>query len=137
SDIALRPETPDWVVVEASSFQLADIDRFAPRIGVLTNLSPDHLDRYPSVEAYYADKARLFTNGTPTSIWVLNADDAAVMTMPGEAKGTRRIFRVHTPLEEREEGGWIDAAGDLRLRVASMETRLVHQSELRMLGEHN
>jgi UDP-N-acetylmuramoylalanine--D-glutamate ligase len=46
------------VVVEASSFQLADIDTFAPRIGVLTNLSPDHLDRYPSVEAYYADKAR-------------------------------------------------------------------------------
>jgi UDP-N-acetylmuramoylalanine--D-glutamate ligase len=73
SEVALRPKQPDWVVVEASSFQLADVDTFAPRIGVLTNLSPDHLDRYTSVDAYYADKARLFRNATRTSIWVLNA----------------------------------------------------------------
>jgi UDP-N-acetylmuramoylalanine--D-glutamate ligase len=46
SEIASRSEPPDWVVVEASSFQLAAIDTFAPRVGVVTNLSPDHLDRY-------------------------------------------------------------------------------------------
>jgi UDP-N-acetylmuramoylalanine--D-glutamate ligase len=137
SDVALRDEQPDWVVVEASSFQLADIDTFAPVIGVLTNLSPDHLDRYPSVEAYYADKARLFRNATSSSIWVLNAEDAAVTTMPGEADGRRRVFRVHTRLGNDEEGGWIDEGGDLRIRIADTETRLLHQSELRMLGEHN
>ena len=49
SEVALREPSPDWVVVEASSFQLADIETFAPRIGVVTNLSPDHLDRYDSV----------------------------------------------------------------------------------------
>lgn len=137
SDIALRPQQPEWVVVEASSFQLADIDTFAPRIGVLTNLSPDHLDRYPSVEAYYADKARMFSNATPTSIWVLNAEDAAATELPGEADGIRRVFRVNTRLHVQEEGGWIDAAGDLRIRLDSTETRLVHQTELRVLGEHN
>jgi UDP-N-acetylmuramoylalanine--D-glutamate ligase len=137
SDIALRPKQPEWVVVEASSFQLADIDTFAPRIGVLTNLSPDHLDRYPSVDAYYADKARMFSNATPTSIWVLNAEDAAATELPGEADGIRRVFRVNTRLHAQEEGGWIDAAGDLRIRLDSTETRLVHQTELRVLGEHN
>ncbi|HEX6134503.1 MAG TPA: UDP-N-acetylmuramoyl-L-alanine--D-glutamate ligase [Longimicrobiales bacterium] len=137
SDVALRTEQPDWVVVEASSFQLADIDTFAPRIGVVTNLSPDHLDRYPSVAAYYADKARLFRNATRTSIWVLNAEDAAAVELPGEADGCRRVFRVNTSLAAGEEGGWVDAAGDLRIRIASTETRLVHQTELRVLGEHN
>ena len=137
SDIALRDEQPDWVVVEASSFQLADIDTFAPRIGVVTNLSPDHLDRYPTVEAYYADKARLVRNAAHTSIWVLNAEDAAVIAMPGEADGRRRVFRVHTQLSAQEEGGWIDAFGDLRIRVGGTETRLIHHTELRVLGEHN
>lgn len=137
SDVALRPKQPDWVVVEASSFQLADIDTFAPRIGVVTNLSPDHLDRYPSVEAYYADKARLFRNATRTSIWVLNAEDAAVIRMPGEADGRRRVFRVHTQLDAQEEGGWIDDAGHLRIRIRGTETRLIHQTELRVLGVHN
>lgn len=137
SDIALRTTAPDWVVVEASSFQLADIDTFAPRIGVLTNLSPDHLDRYPTVDAYYADKARMFENATPSSVWVLNAEDAAAMDMPGEADGRRRIFRIHTTLESNEEGGWVDDAGDLRLRVGGTETRLLNRSELLVLGEHN
>lgn len=137
SDIALRDQQPDWVVVEASSFQLADIDAFAPQVGVLTNLSPDHLDRYPSVEAYYADKARLFRNATPTSTWVLNAEDAAAMKMPGEAVGRRRVFRVNTPLEAGEEGGWVDGSGDLCIRIAGTQTRLVHHTELRVLGGHN
>lgn len=137
SEVALRPRQPDWVVVEASSFQLADIDTFAPRVGVVTNLSPDHLDRYESVAAYYADKARLFANATRTSIWVLNAEDAAVLEMPGEADGVRRVFRVNTCLTPQEEGGWVDPAGDLRLRIAHTETRLLHQSELRVLGAHN
>jgi UDP-N-acetylmuramoylalanine--D-glutamate ligase len=137
SDVALRERQPDWVVVEASSFQLADVDTFAPAIGVLTNLAPDHLDRYPSVEAYYADKARLFRNASDTSIWVLNAEDAAAMKMPGEANGRRRVFRVNTPLDAHEEGGWLDEAGDLRIRVAGTETRLVNQAELRLLGSHN
>ena len=137
SDVALRPQQPDWVVVEASSFQLADVDTFAPRIGVLTNLAPDHLDRYPSVDAYYADKARLFRNATRTSVWVLNAEDAAAMQLPGEADGRRRVFRVNTSLGVDEEGGWIDGSGNLCIRIARTDTKLLHQTELRVLGAHN
>jgi UDP-N-acetylmuramoylalanine--D-glutamate ligase len=137
SDVALRSQQPDWVVVEASSFQLADIDTFAPHVGVLTNLSPDHLDRYASVEAYYADKAQLFRNASPTSIWVLNAEDAAAVNMPGEADGRRRVFRVNTELAAQEEGGWLDEGGYLHIRAAGTAARLVHHTELRVLGAHN
>jgi len=55
--------TPDTVhVVEASSFQLEAIETFRPWIAVMLNLSPDHLDRHPTVEAYAAAKARIFDN---------------------------------------------------------------------------
>ena len=62
SELALRDRGPAWYVVEMSSFQLAGIDRLRPDLGVVTNLAPDHLDRYASVEDYYADKANLFRN---------------------------------------------------------------------------
>ena len=137
SEVALAEPVPDWVVVEASSFQLADIDTFAPRIGVVTNLAPDHLDRYPSVEAYYADKARLFRNARADSIWVLNAEDEAVLALPGEADGARLFFRVNTSLAAGEEGGDVTPSGHLRVRLHGRETQLVHVSELRLFGRHN
>src|SRR2546422_4048450 len=52
------------LAVEVSSFQLHDSPHFAPDVGVVTNLAPDHLDRYPSVAAYYDDKRLLFHNAT-------------------------------------------------------------------------
>ena len=72
SELALRERSPAWYVVEMSSFQLGAIDRFKPDIGVMTNLAPDHLDWYPSVESYYADKGNLFRNADDDSRWVLN-----------------------------------------------------------------
>jgi UDP-N-acetylmuramoylalanine--D-glutamate ligase len=67
---------PDhWVVAELSSFQLETIVMFRPHVAVLLNLAPDHLDRYPAVEPYYAAKARIFMNQTAEDFAVLNADD--------------------------------------------------------------
>jgi UDP-N-acetylmuramoylalanine--D-glutamate ligase len=137
SEIALRPEPPDWAVVEASSFQLAGTVTFAPRIGVVTNLSPDHLDRYPSVEAYYADKACLFRNASPSDVWVLNGEDEAVRALPGNAAGQQRWFRVSGPLADGESGGYLAADGVLTLSDAGREEGLVHVDELRVFGRHN
>jgi UDP-N-acetylmuramoylalanine--D-glutamate ligase len=137
SEIAVRPEQPDWVVVEASSFQLADIERFTPRIGVVTNLSPDHLDRYESVDDYYADKARLFENSNPYSVWVLNGDDPATVQLPGSAQGRRFYFRTSGELKKSEVGGFVSEAGALVLRLGSMDTELVQGGELQLLGRHN
>jgi UDP-N-acetylmuramoylalanine--D-glutamate ligase len=62
-------------VVELSSFQLELIERFRPDIGVLLNLTPDHLDRHKTLDAYVAAKARMFENQTELDAAVLNADD--------------------------------------------------------------
>lgn len=64
-------------VVELSSFQLELIGNFRPNIGVFLNLTPDHLDRHHTLEAYGAAKARLFENQTEEDASVLNADDPA------------------------------------------------------------
>jgi UDP-N-acetylmuramoylalanine--D-glutamate ligase len=64
-------------VAELSSFQLELIEKFRPNIGALLNLTPDHLDRHKTMEAYAAAKARIFANQTELDAAILNADDPA------------------------------------------------------------
>ena len=78
SEVAVRGDAAGMAGVELSSFQLHDMPTLAPTAGVLTNLAPDHLDRYPLLAEYYADKARLFRNASAGSIWISNADDPEV-----------------------------------------------------------
>jgi UDP-N-acetylmuramoylalanine--D-glutamate ligase len=137
SNVAVKTRQPAWVVVEASSFQLADIDRFTPNIGVVTNLAPDHLDRYPSVAAYYADKRKLFKNSSLNSIWVLNGDDPEVQSLPGDAIGRRLSFSVNSELGEGEHGAYVNRFGRLVLKVDLLHANLVHTSELQLMGRHN
>jgi UDP-N-acetylmuramoylalanine--D-glutamate ligase len=63
------------VVLELSSFQLEEIVHFRPEVAVLLNITPDHLDRYPSMAEYAAAKFNLFRNQQPEDCMVLNADD--------------------------------------------------------------
>ncbi len=81
--------TSGFTVVEASSFQLESISAFRPDIAVLLNLTPDHLDRHGSIEAYGRAKARMFENQTAEDAAVLNADDAAAAAIC--AVGTARV----------------------------------------------
>jgi UDP-N-acetylmuramoylalanine--D-glutamate ligase len=60
-----------WIVCELSSFQLEDVHRFRPRVGVLLNLEPDHLDRHGTYDAYRAAKLRLFENQTEADVAVV------------------------------------------------------------------
>jgi UDP-N-acetylmuramoylalanine--D-glutamate ligase len=115
--------------VEVSSFQLHDSPGLAPAVGVLTNLAPDHLDRYPDVDAYYADKRLLFQNATAESVWVLNGDDAAVLALADGARGARRLWRTAEPAD-----AWFDRpAGGLVLEGAA----LLPRDRLPLLGDHN
>ncbi len=71
---------PENVVLELSSFQLDGIESFSPHIAVLTNLSPDHLDRYGyKYENYIASKFRITMNQTQDDYFIYNADDVAVV----------------------------------------------------------
>jgi UDP-N-acetylmuramoylalanine--D-glutamate ligase len=60
-----------WIVCEVSSFQLEDVHEFRPRVAVLLNLEPDHLDRHGSLDAYRAAKLRLFENQGPDDVAVV------------------------------------------------------------------
>ncbi|MEJ2090535.1 MAG: UDP-N-acetylmuramoyl-L-alanine--D-glutamate ligase, partial [Gammaproteobacteria bacterium] len=135
SDIVLGFPQPDWVAIELSSFQLADMETLSPDVGVLLNLSPDHLDRYEDVDSYYADKGCLFANATSSSAWVLNADDPATDRLAGEAAGRRCHFSVSS---RPAEGAWLDPDGMLRCRLPERgEETWGAAGELRLLGPHN
>ncbi len=137
SDVALMDPAPDWVVVEASSFQLGRVDTFSPRIGVLTNLAPDHLDRYATVEAYYADKAHLFDRASTDSIWVLNGEDAAVLDLASDVPGRRLLFHQTGQPGPGEEGAWRDGEGRLVLRFDGHDSVVLPEDGLKLLGTHN
>lgn len=130
SEIALREQGPQWVALELSSFQLHDTPSVAPDVAVLTNLAPDHLDRYESLEAYYADKDLLFRNAQPHSIRVVNGDDAEVMRRTATMQGVQRVFSV-----QRTDS---DAAYDAATRELFLAGHpLMWRDELPLLGMHN
>ncbi|MGE5109416.1 MAG: UDP-N-acetylmuramoyl-L-alanine--D-glutamate ligase, partial [Acidobacteriaceae bacterium] len=70
-----------WVVLEISSFQLETIETFKPHIAAILNVTPDHLDRHGSMEAYIAAKARIFENQTAKDFAVLNMDDPTCVAL--------------------------------------------------------
>ena len=74
--VEAAPET--WIVCELSSFQLEDVHEFRPRVGVLLNLEPDHLDRHASFEAYSEAKLRMFENQTGEDTAVLRSEERRV-----------------------------------------------------------
>lgn len=89
--ISLVPESSDngWSVLEVSSFQLETIVDFRPKIAVILNITPDHLDRHGNMENYVAAKERIFRNQTPEDFLVLNAENAEA-----QSAGTRTVSQV-------------------------------------------
>jgi UDP-N-acetylmuramoylalanine--D-glutamate ligase len=130
SEVAMHARAPDWIALEISSYQLHDTPSIAPTVGVLTNLSPDHLDRYREVEAYYRDKALLFRNATPDSNWVVNADDAPSVEIARDAAGYMMRFsgegRLSDAFYDRQHGTLI-----------MLDEPLLRRAELPLLGDHN
>lgn len=130
SEIALHERPPAWIALEVSSYQLHDTPSIAPTLGVLTNLSPDHLDRYQDINSYYADKALLFRNATSSSRWVVNADDAATTDMSRSADGYVMRFS--------SDGRLCDAFFDRQHgQLILLDEPLLKRAELPLLGDHN
>jgi len=131
SEVALRAAPPAWVALEISSFQLHDTPSINPTVGVLTNLAPDHLDRYATVEEYYADKALLFRHAHEGSNWVVNADDAAAVAMARGLPGKHLRFSGSGRLCDAFLGG----KGKQQLIVD--DEILMTRDQLPLLGAHN
>jgi UDP-N-acetylmuramoylalanine--D-glutamate ligase len=119
-------------VVETSSFQLEGIVNFRPWIAVLLNVSPDHLDRHPSVEAYVAAKARIFENQQESDWAVVNADDPIVLELARNRRACQREFARKAQIESGTviESGWIVK------REKHESERLVPLSAIHLLGPH-
>jgi UDP-N-acetylmuramoylalanine--D-glutamate ligase len=84
-------------VLELSSFQLEEIDRFRPEVAVLLNITPDHLDRYPSMAEYSAAKFNLFKNQEENDVMVLNADDPLLRAAGRLGRGRPLWFSASRP----------------------------------------
>jgi UDP-N-acetylmuramoylalanine--D-glutamate ligase len=128
--LALRDPQPGWAALELSSFQLHDTPSVRPTVSVLTNLSPDHLDRYDTVADYYADKARILANADDSSLIVVNADDAAVLEMVAGRPGVHWRFSAQGA---GAEARYDRATGQLEL----LGRPLLPRAELPLLGDHN
>lgn len=124
--------TPDTVhVIEVSSFQLETIDRFHPWVAAIVNVSPDHLDRHPSVEAYAAAKARVFENQSASDWAVVNADDEGARAVAASAVARRRWFGFDAITEG------VTVEGDLVVeRSATGDLPLVPTRALQVKGRH-
>ena len=141
SALALRDHPPPWTALELSSFQLHDTPGVQPTVGVVTNLSPDHLDRYESVDEYYEDKARLFRNAGARSRWVLNADDPGTLTLAqrlvgapwsgGPLPGARHVFSAAGALDA--EAFYSRDRGELVVLGQS----LMRRDRFALFGDHN
>ncbi|HJX52362.1 MAG TPA: UDP-N-acetylmuramoyl-L-alanine--D-glutamate ligase, partial [Polyangia bacterium] len=120
-------------VLEVSSFQLETVESFRPQVAVLLNISPDHLDRHGTLDAYVAIKTRIFAAQTPADFAVINLDDPLVETA---AKGIRSQCVLISTRRALVVGGWIE--GDalcVRLAGGPIEYYPTHLPGL--VGRHN
>jgi UDP-N-acetylmuramoylalanine--D-glutamate ligase len=122
----------DTVVAEISSFQLDTIEAFRPAVGVLLNITADHLDRYPDFAAYAASKMRLFENQGPEDIAVLNAADPAIAARVERIRSRRLFFNSTAPGAAAELHG-----RRLILRLPGREPVGLDLTEFRLRGAHN
>jgi UDP-N-acetylmuramoylalanine--D-glutamate ligase len=119
-------------VAELSSFQLELIDSLRPDIAVLLNLTPDHLDRHASFEAYCQAKARIFENQNESDAAVLNADDAAAR----QCQPARPRLYWFSRTQQVFCGASLRAE-QVVFRRDRQETVLLRRDDIHLRGEHN
>jgi UDP-N-acetylmuramoylalanine--D-glutamate ligase len=123
----------DWIVAEVSSFQLETIHGFHPKISVLLNVTPDHLDRHPTQEAYIAAKQRIFENQTIDDAMVINMDDPLVCTMASQGRAQPYGFSLRGPVER----GVFLHGRDIRARFEGREMSVMDRTQFPLPGDHN
>ncbi len=119
------------VVCEASSFQLEDTDAFAPECGVLLNVTPDHIDRHGSLEAYLEAKLKIFARQANDDVCVYNGSDPALAGVDLGGCGRRLAFCTEPAIGDDCQAvvadGLLELWGEPLLRL----------DELQLLGAHN
>jgi UDP-N-acetylmuramoylalanine--D-glutamate ligase len=122
-----------FIVAEVSSFQLERTLTFRPRVGIFLNLTPDHLDRYASVEEYAAAKARLFLAQTADDFAVLNADDPQVLRLAEHGQARVLTFSRRGPVVR---GAYAEGES-VRATTAGGVVEILDTETIRIPGPHN
>ena len=124
-------------VLEVSSFQLDGIDQFRPHISVLTNITPDHLDRYNySFENYIGSKMRIVKNQTAEDFFIYDADDAVIVKEVEGRLGEIAARLIPFSCEKKlNEGAFLE--GDLLRIIIDNQTFTMETSKIPIQGKHN
>jgi UDP-N-acetylmuramoylalanine--D-glutamate ligase len=131
--LAERATLETVIVLEASSFQLETIQTFRPKVAVVLNVTPDHLDRHHTFEIYTNAKARIFENQRGDDFAVLNADDPTCVSM---AARTRAQVFWFSRQKEVERGAWVHD-GNILFRDHKGQKEILQVSEIPLKGAHN
>ena len=122
-----------WSVVELSSFQLEAVPTFRPNIAVVLNITPDHLDRYASFEAYTQAKLNIFANQTSSDFAVLNHEDLTLRTAIGDLRS--EIFWFSSSHEVTRGTCTVD--GQIVFQSVQRAEHVMASSEVPLKGRHN
>lgn len=129
----VEKSTPHSVIVlEVSSFQLETIETFHPKVAVILNITPDHLDRHRTFETYVNAKARIFENQKPDDFTVLNADDETCVSLASRTHG--QVFWFSRK-KEVERGAFVQS--DAIVFRNSKDSQIMLLSEIPLKGNHN
>jgi len=128
-----RATANTWAVLEVSSFQLETVQTFRPRIAVILNITPDHLDRHRTFEAYAGAKARIFENQQSDDFAVLNEDDPACVNL---AKRVNAQLFWFSRQKEVQRGAWL-SGGRILFRDAARQQEIMLVADIPLKGAHN
>ena len=120
-------------VAEISSFQLETIDQFHPKVSAILNITPDHLNRHHTMEAYIRAKMNIAKNQTEKDTCVLNYEDDVTRVFGENVKSKVLYFSSQRILEE---GIYLEN-GQIVLAMNGEKTPVCHVDELNILGTHN
>ncbi|MCX7726896.1 MAG: UDP-N-acetylmuramoyl-L-alanine--D-glutamate ligase [Chitinispirillaceae bacterium] len=124
-----------FVVAEVSSFQLEKIVKFTPKVAAITNLLKNHLDRYPSEEAYYNAKKNIAKNFTKDNYLVVNGNDKKLTEWVESIKNTTNIIYVGVNLKNRN-AIWLNK-NELVYRINNREEKIGNIEKIKIPGQHN
>src|SRR6516162_7379628 len=130
----VNQSSPDTLVVlEISSFQLETIQQFRPWIAAILNITPDHLDRHHTFQAYVDAKARIFENQQAGDFAVLNADDPTCVGLKDRIKSSLYWF---SRKREVEAGAFL--RGDqIVFRDQRGDQTILSRADIHLKGAHN
>lgn len=131
--VALDTKEDSVVVAEMSSFQLESIHTFRPKVSAVLNITPDHLNRHHTMEAYIEAKQNIAKNQTSEDICVLNYEDQITKGFGEKVSAQVLYFSSQRKLEK---GIYLDR-GNIICHISDGPEKICHVNELKVLGTHN